>query len=367
MSALRLALLAGLALVPAARAQVIYTVTEIPNLPIPSASNSEVVAINNSGQVAGYTRSSDTAVPTRAFRWSPTAGMLNLGTLPGGGATSAADINDAGQVVGSALLSSLASRAFRYTDGVGMVDLGTLPNHTNSVAIGINNAGQVTGSFRDSANQVPFRYVDGVGMQNLGLPPSATAATGTAINASGQVAANGLVAGVQRAFRYTDGSGWLNLGTVSGSLTNDMNDAGQVVGLTSNRGYLYTDGVGLRDLGVLPGGNSSEARSINNLGQVVGHSTTVPDGALHAILYSDGVLRDLNGLISPQSGWVLVSATDISDSGLIIGLGTRSGRNANFLLTPVPEPSVLALGTVGAGALWFLRRRRLRRLPPTNG
>src|SRR5262245_25523242 len=92
MSALRLALLAWLALAPAARAQVLYTVTEIPGLPIAGADSSEVVAINSRGQVAGYTRTTDSTVIARAFRWSPTTGLLNLGTLPGAGASLAAGI-----------------------------------------------------------------------------------------------------------------------------------------------------------------------------------------------------------------------------------------------------------------------------------
>ena len=56
-------------------------------------------SINESGQVAGESRINAGQV-TRAFRFSPGAGMVNLGTLSGGTASSAYGINNNGQVVG---------------------------------------------------------------------------------------------------------------------------------------------------------------------------------------------------------------------------------------------------------------------------
>jgi probable HAF family extracellular repeat protein len=365
MSAHRLALLACLALASSARAQILYTVTEIPTLPIAGATHSEAVGINNRGQVAGFTRGTQI---NRAFRWSPATGLLDLGSLPGGSSTSATGINDAGQVVGSAQVGTLGpSHAFRYTDGAGMVDLGTLPGHTNSLAGGINNAGQVTGSSTAPPPPgLPFRYTDGAGMQSLGLPPGATSAGGTAINSSGQVAATAKVSGVDRAFRYTDGTGWRDLGSLGGgAFAAAINDAGQVAGyastLTASRAFLYTDGVGMRDLGALPGGVNSLAFGLNGFGHAVGDGNVAgPGTAIHALLFKDGVVTDLNSVIGPPAGWLLVSARDINDSGLIVGTGTLNGRSAGFLLTPVPEPSALALTAAGGSALYLFRRRRLR-------
>src|SRR5262249_47707804 len=140
-----------------------------------------------------------------------------------------------------------------------------------------------------------------------------------------------------------------------------INDAGQVAGSATTSGTthatLYTDGAGLRDLGAFPGATYSMARGINNLSHVVGDGG-IPHTSIHALLYRDGAMTDLNTLISPQSGWLLISVVDINDSGLIIGTGTFNGFPANFLLTPVPEPSGLALTAVGAGALCLLRRRQ---------
>ena len=71
------------------------------------------------------------------------AGMIDLGTLPGGSYSVAYGINAAGQVVGYANTASGLNHAFLY-DGI-MHDLGTLPGRFNSIAYGINAAGQVVG------------------------------------------------------------------------------------------------------------------------------------------------------------------------------------------------------------------------------
>jgi probable HAF family extracellular repeat protein len=111
-------------------------------------------------------------------------------------------------------------------------------------------------------------------------------------------------------------------------------------------------------LGILAGRTGSSAWGINSLGQVVGDGD-IPSGTIHALLFNNGTVTDLNGLISPSSGWVLTEATSISDSGYIVGSRMHNGQTAAYLLTPVPEPSSIALVAIGAGALYILRHRRL--------
>jgi probable HAF family extracellular repeat protein len=113
------------------------------------------------------------------------------------------------------------------------------------------------------------------------------------------------------------------------------------------------------DLGTL-GGAFSTAYGINNSGQVVGESY-ISGGGQHAFLYSgSGSMQDLNDLINPASGWTLNVARSINDLGQIVGSGTIGGRSHTFLLTPVPEPSTFVLLSIGILGLWAYAWRRLK-------
>ena len=99
----------------------------------------------------------------------------------------------------------------------------------------------------------------------------------------------------------------------------------------SYHAFLY-DGSSMQDLGTL-GGNFSAGVAISSLAQVVGDSYT-SSGALHAFLFDGSSIIDLNDLIPADSGWVLMYASGINDSGQIIGIGTFFGEDRGFLLTP---------------------------------
>src|SRR5437667_12182664 len=62
------------------------------------------------------------------------------------------------------------------------------------------------------------------------------------------------------------------------------------VGASSS--FTQTYGYSVTDLGTLPGGLGSDAKSINNAGQVAG-AAVASDGGFHAFLYSNGVMTDL--------------------------------------------------------------------------
>ncbi len=51
-------------------------------------------------------------------------------------------------------------------------------------------------------------------------------------------------------------------------------------------------------------------------------------------VYSNGQIKDLNGMIPAGSGWVLIDAEGINASGQIVGMGTHNGQEHGYLLTP---------------------------------
>ena len=88
----------------------------------------------------------------------------------------------------------------------------------------------------------------------------------------------------------------------------------------------------------------------------MGSATTPNTGGGFIWTSADGMLN-LNTLIAPQSGWVLGGATGINDVGQIVGGGLLNGIDHAYLLTPVPEPSTLALAALGTVALLAAGRR----------
>lgn len=251
--------------------------------PLPGGGFARPFAVNNSGQVTGYSHTQ--AGPAHAVRWTGTAvddlgslvgpfgsshgnGINNIGAVVGqsdalfglyrlrpflwsprerkmrdlgsfGGATGEAwDINDSGTVVGESDLRPFGIHAFVWTEARGMIDIGTLGG-ADSRALGINNIGEVVGTSK------------------------------TAL-------------GAWHAFLWTWAGGMVDLGGISGAFykAEDINDLGQIVGsdaayrpVTMRRSGPLVD---LGDLGISP----TTALAINRCGQIVGEG-----GASHALLW----------------------------------------------------------------------------------
>ncbi len=173
-------------------------------------------------------------------------------------------------------------------------------------------------------------------------------------------------AGLIHAFLLTSGT-MQDLGTLGGqrSEANSINDHDQIVGWAYDiggleRAFVFSGGT-MQGLGTLSGyAYESDALDVNNLGQIVGWAENA-NLLQRAFLYDDDAITDLNGLIDSSSKWTLVQATAINDTGQIVGWGTNpNGRNDAFLLTPIPEPSTLALlgSALLAIGVAYLRRRR---------
>jgi probable HAF family extracellular repeat protein len=243
-----------------------YTVTDIN----PSGSTSEVSGINNAGQVVG----NDYALG--AFRTAANSPMNPATDLIGAGKW-ATGINDLGQVVG-------------WTYGVGSFAFRTAPNSLVPIVIG------------------------GPGT----LP--------TGINSKGQAAVVLLHPNYFESFRTapntpinpaTDALGVLPSG--NSTWAEDINDAGQVVGLSGSPSHAFRTSPNLPinpatdDLGTL-GGSTSHGISINAFGQVVGASDIAGDTFIHAFRTAP------NKRINPVTDDLgLGGANGINDYGEVVG------------------------------------------------
>ena len=189
--------------------------------------------INDVGQVVGYTAYGDPKVYwERAFVWTQAGGIQDIGSL-GGDFTQPEAINNAGQVVGESQLNK-TYHGFVWTAGGGMQDLGTLPGYgLASHAADINEAGQIVGWANADMTPAGFPmhailWTPGVGMQDLGVLAGAlSSSSANGINDLGQVVG----AATSGLFVWTSANGmeFLDLEQGKGSLVK-INNRGQAVG-----------------------------------------------------------------------------------------------------------------------------------------
>lgn len=324
---------------PALSAAQSYEITDLGLLP--GRRLTEAFAINARSQVVGLADA-----PAAAFFWED-GELIELGTL-GGTLAVAFGINNRGEVVGGSTVADRVVHGFVWCDGA-FRDLGTLGG-LNSVAYAINESGQVVGLAETAAGGVhTFLWQSRTGMIDLGslsLGGDPNDTRPRAINNRGCIVGEAEDAdGNQHGFLWERGA-MIDLGTLGGSssIATDINDGGVVVGYATTADSLESYAVRWMDgqiesLGTL--GRWSQARAVNNRGDVVGVSRS-NDGLAHAFLWRGGVLRSLNDLIAPESGWFLAYANDINDAGQIVGVGRIKGTNRAFLLTPTyahPRPN----------------------------
>jgi probable HAF family extracellular repeat protein len=117
-----------------------------------------------------------------------------------------------------------------------------------------------------------------------------------------------------------------------------VNNSGVIIGSCdlpngTAHGVIWRNG-SIRDLGTLGDEDApSTALDINDHGQVIGTSEAA-EGKLRAFLWENGKMINLNQLIAPHSGWLLLVASRINDRGEILGRGYFHGYIHAFLLEP---------------------------------
>ena len=275
-------------------------------------------AINNHGLVVGWNNSYG------AITWD-SAGQISVLAVASGAYSAKADaVNDQGVIAGSCQRQpSGLMHACAWNNGV-FTDLG-VPYGLQSTARSINNLGAIA--------------VD-----------------------------SWLYAGQSHSYLYNNGQFTpllTDVPSVSYCFSRDINDAGMVVGAATlsngaQVGYLWQNGVTTL-LPTPPGKDRPVPLSVNSSGVIAGSAwDTVHYPGSRACVWNEGQVTFLDDLLAPDSGWALVDATDINEVGQIVGNGQLNGVAHGFLLTPIPEPSSLAVLSLGAACGWKLSGRRRR-------
>lgn len=165
---------------------------------------STAMSINDAGTVAG-TAQLGSGGAFRAFTASGEGGapVRMLPTL-GGRSSYGQAVNNAGWVAGGSTVANGYLRAFLYTDSGAMLDLGTLGGG-NSSAYGVNDAGVAVG-YSENAEGDPLAFLwdrgSLVDLNSLIAEGSGWRLTeASAINNAGQIVGRGVLGGVERAFR----------------------------------------------------------------------------------------------------------------------------------------------------------------------
>ena len=366
-----------------------YTVTDLGVLG--AGTNASAFDMNAVGWVAGSSNLT-AGGPQHAFVWYGHGGLKDLGTLDG---AACPDRNSAADgpnllrqtAIGSEISSPdpdgedfcgygthLQCRGVVSRNGK-LIALRNLPGGRNANAFGINDLGQLVGfaetGVRDStcATATPFQVFrfEAVLWEPNGeirkLQPLTKKGDtvafamgindfGQSVGSSGTCATQGLpplyVTGLHAVLWDRNGKPTY-LGTLGDAThtafnnASSINNLGQVVGTSqftdgTVHSFLWTKATGMQGLEPLPGAFATIAgccRTINNHGDVVGFA--FDDAGMHAVVWINRKIRDLNALIPSDSPLYLLGAYSINDAGQIVGQACalpECSELHTFLATP---------------------------------
>ncbi len=349
--------------------------TDLGALPGPPGLSAAVTWISPNGLISGFSENGeiDPLLDLAAFHgalWH-NGKIIDLKPLPGGYESWANAVNDQGQVAGFSSnetydANSLAglvtrTRAVLWQNGVAK-DLGTLGG-TDANARFINNQGQIVGhsyTINSLPNPVPhcgdtpltvhaFIWENGK-MMDLGTL-GGSCAFAFALNNNGQVVGQANIAGDDESHPFIwQQEKMKDLGGLGGTYgyATWLNEFGEVVGAATNEGdqalfaFEWKNGA-ITNLGTLPGNVCSVSDAINTSGKVVGGSgisisayfPACTDLVEHAFLWDSRRMIDLNSFVPDSSDLTLNEAVFINDSGEITGFGTLpNGDQHVFVLVP---------------------------------
>jgi probable HAF family extracellular repeat protein len=166
---------------------------------LPGGGYSEAWGVSADGSVVvGWARNA--AGQSRAFRWTASGGMQDLGTLGGGRSEASGVSADGAVVVGWSYNAAGQWRAFRWTASGGMQDLGTLGGR-RSEAYGVSADGSVVVGCAQNAigYDHAFRWTASGGMEDLNTTYASLLTNGSVLIEARAISPDG---------RYIVGWGW---------------------------------------------------------------------------------------------------------------------------------------------------------------
>ena len=302
----------------------------------PGQGSGVAMAIDDRGTVCGMWTG-----PTGAFCWRD-GQLTELQPLPGDDNVFVEGINERGQAVGfSQSTVSFRRSAVVFIDGAAQPV--TIPQATDAYASGIDNAGDIVGTYTArNGDNMAFVYRHGE-VRDLGtLGQAIRNSSAAGINNRKQIVGSSYIDTPTplgnrqtRAFLYQHGA-LTALATPAGygSVASRINERGQAIGrLERNDGSFEDYRAALWDKGQVKVllDQASDARGINNRGQVVGAVLTGSGG----FFYEPGKgVRSLNDLIDTSTGWNIVYAQAINERGQIVGFGCKGESCGPVLMNP---------------------------------
>ncbi|MCZ6857852.1 MAG: hypothetical protein O7F70_07610 [Gemmatimonadetes bacterium] len=290
----------------------------------PQTSESQALAISGSKVVGTYSNAELELGVTGFLYDFETDQFTSLGTLPGGNWSEAHGINGSGQITGFWGNNLIGPwQAFIWENGE-MIDLGPSIGGADNRAFDINENGAITGWWReDGGERIAFVWESGQAI-SLGPIPGGFSSEGAGINIHNQVSGWGLL---------PDPDG-------NGTLTHAF----------------FWDKERMMNLGTLPGFPRGAGTDISDTGTIVGAAW---GAGCAAFIWQNGLLTDLNDLVSPSFNGDITFASGINQIGQIVAIGHSDDLNATvgLLLSPIGQgiPGDLDNdGQVGASDLLIL-------------
>jgi probable HAF family extracellular repeat protein len=290
--------------------------------------------------------------PGRAFRWSESTGMVDLGLLPGSFSSLARACSDDGSVVvGECFEPGVGTRAFRWTAATGMVDLGSLGAGPENVAFGVTLSGDTAVGHTSTAQGFrAFRWIAGSGMSDLGVLPGHSASFATGVSASGEVVVGRSSGGSQlRAFLWSMTGGMQELMPLSGMTTAQAMgvscDGLCAVGKSGapNRAVRWIAPESVQELASLPETLDAVAYATSIAGLVIVGDSSSAEGPVPFIWTEHRGMRSLSELLGAvvPSGWRPTNLRGISvDGSVVVGYAQNPAGGTEAFRAVLPASAI---------------------------